>query len=63
MTFTKVFTQLMRRKKNNAWVLNFTQQEKLNDNGEEGYKIQTVRCLFFNQKTYVKVEKEETLTH
>jgi hypothetical protein len=35
----------------------------LNENSEEGYKIQTVRCLFFNQKTDVKVEKEETLTH
>jgi hypothetical protein len=36
----------------------FTQQEKLNENGEEGYKIQLTRCLLF-KKTDVKAEKEE----
>jgi hypothetical protein len=36
--------------------------EKLNNNSEEGYKIQTTRCLFF-KKTDVKVGKEEGLTH
>jgi hypothetical protein len=36
--------------------------EKLNNNGEEGYKIQIVRCSFF-KKTDVKTEREETLTH
>jgi hypothetical protein len=36
--------------------------EKLNNNSEEGYKIQIARCLSF-KKTDVKVEKEETLTH
>jgi hypothetical protein len=41
---------------------NFTQQEKLNENSEEGYKIQLTRCLFF-KKTDVKAEKEEKLTH
>jgi hypothetical protein len=36
--------------------------EKLKNNSEEGYKIQTTRCLFF-KKTDVKVGKEEALTH
>jgi hypothetical protein len=36
--------------------------EKLNNNSEEGYKIQTARCLFF-KKTDVKAGKEEGLTH
>jgi hypothetical protein len=36
--------------------------EKLNNNSEEGYKIQTTRCLFF-KKTDVKYGKEEALTH
>jgi hypothetical protein len=36
---------------------------KLRVNSEEGYKIQTVRCLFFNQKTYFKAGREEALTH
>jgi hypothetical protein len=31
-------------------------------NGEEGYKIQSTRCLFF-KKTDVKAKKEEKLTH
>jgi hypothetical protein len=30
--------------------------------GEEGYKIQSKRCLFFN-KTDVKAKQEEELTH
>jgi hypothetical protein len=30
---------------------------------KKAYKIQIVRCLFFNQKTDVKAEREETLTH
>jgi hypothetical protein len=37
-------------------------REKLNENGEEGYKIQLMRCLFF-KKTDVKAEREEKLTH
>jgi hypothetical protein len=36
--------------------------EKLNNNSEEGYKIQIVRCSFF-KKTDVKAEREEALTH
>jgi hypothetical protein len=36
--------------------------EKLNNNSEEGHKIQLVRCSFF-KKTDVKAEREETLTH
>jgi hypothetical protein len=36
--------------------------EKLNNNREEGYKIQTARCLFF-KKIDVKAGKEEALTH
>jgi hypothetical protein len=36
--------------------------EKLNNNSEEGYKIQTTRCLFF-KKIDVKDGKEEALTH
>jgi hypothetical protein len=36
--------------------------EKLNNNSEEGYKIQTARCLFF-KKIDVKDGKEEGLTH
>ena len=35
--------------------------EKLNNNSEEGYKIQIARCLFF-KKTDVKAGKEEALT-
>jgi hypothetical protein len=30
--------------------------------GEEGYKIQSKRCLFF-KKTDVKAKQEEKLTH
>jgi hypothetical protein len=37
-------------------------RKKLNENSEEGYKIQLMRCLFF-KKTDVKAEREETLTH
>jgi hypothetical protein len=37
-------------------------RKKLNENSEEGYKIQLTRCLFF-KKTDVKAEREETLTH
>jgi hypothetical protein len=36
--------------------------EKLNNNSEEGYKIQIVRCSFF-KKTDVKAGREEALTH
>jgi hypothetical protein len=42
--------------------LGLQMMEKLNSNGEEGYKIQIVRCSFF-KKTDFKDEKEETLTH
>jgi hypothetical protein len=42
--------------------LKLQMEEKLNKNGEEGYKIQIVSCSFF-KKTYVKAEREETLTH
>jgi hypothetical protein len=61
MTFTRVFTQL-NREKDNAWVFKLQMTEKLNNNGEEGYKIQIVRCSFF-KKTDVKAEREEALTH
>jgi hypothetical protein len=37
-------------------------REKLNENGEEGYKIQSTRYLSFKE-TDVKAEKEEKLTH
>jgi hypothetical protein len=33
--------------------------EKLNNNSEEGYKIQTARRLFFKQKTDVKAGKKK----
>jgi hypothetical protein len=33
--------------------------EKLNNNSEEGYKIQTERCLFFKKKTDVKAGKKK----
>jgi hypothetical protein len=33
--------------------------EKLNNNSEEGYKIQTVRCLFFKQKTDIQAGKKK----
>jgi len=36
--------------------------EKINNNSEEGYKIQIERCLSF-KKTDVKTRKEEALTH
>jgi hypothetical protein len=36
-------------------------KKKINENSEEGYKIQLTRCLFF-KKTDVKAEREETLT-
>jgi hypothetical protein len=36
--------------------------EKLNINSEEGYKIQIVRCLFF-EKTDIKARREEALAH
>jgi hypothetical protein len=37
-------------------------RKKLNKNGEEGYKIQLARCLFF-KNTDVKAKREETLTY
>ena len=36
--------------------------KKFNENGEEGYKIQSIRYLSFKE-TDVKAEKEEKLTH
>jgi hypothetical protein len=33
--------------------------EKLNNNSEEGYKIQTVRYLFSKKKTDVKTGKKK----
>jgi hypothetical protein len=36
--------------------------EKINNNSEEGYKIQLVRCSFF-KKIDVKAKREEALTH
>jgi hypothetical protein len=32
---------------------------KLNNNSEEGYKIQTIRHLFFKKKTDVKAGKKK----
>jgi hypothetical protein len=31
--------------------------EKLNNNSEEGYKIQTTRCLFFKKRQMSKLER------
>jgi hypothetical protein len=62
MTFTRVFTQLMRIEEQ-CMGLKLQSTKKTNNNSEEGYKIQVVRCLFFKQKTDVKVEREETLAH
>ena len=33
--------------------------EKINNNSEEGYKIQTTRCFFFKKKIDVKVGKKK----
>jgi hypothetical protein len=33
--------------------------EKLNNNSEEGYKIQIVRCFFFKQKTDIQAGKKK----
>jgi hypothetical protein len=56
MSFTRVFRQSKRREQK---CIGFKLQtaEKLSNN-EEGYKIQTTRCLFFKKKD-VKVEWEE----
>jgi hypothetical protein len=62
MTFTRVFVQLMRREKQ-CTGFKLHSIEKLNNNSEEGYKIQTVICLFFKQKTDAKSGREDTLTH
>ena len=62
MTFTRVFTQ-SNREKDKAGVSNSNQQKKPMTIVKKAYKIQILRCLFFNQKTYVKAEREETLTH
>ena len=35
-------------------------REKINENSEEGYKIQLTRCLFF-KNTDVKTEREEKI--
>jgi hypothetical protein len=48
MTFTRVFTQLMRRGKQ-CMGFKLHSTEKLNKNSEEGYKLQLVRCLFFKK--------------
>jgi hypothetical protein len=40
----------------------FQSVEKINNNSEEGYKIQIVRCSFF-KKIDVKAGREEKLTH
>jgi hypothetical protein len=62
MTFTRVSRSVQKGEKDNAWVSKLQTTEKLNNNSEEGYKIQTTRCLFF-KKIDVKVGKEEALTH
>jgi hypothetical protein len=62
MTFTRVFTQLKRKEKQCMDFKFHSIREKLNENGEESYKIQLMRCLFF-KKTDVKAGKEEKLTH
>jgi hypothetical protein len=62
MTFTRVFTQLMRREKQcMGFKLHSTGKNSMK-NSEEGYKIQLTRCLFF-KNTDVKVERKENLTH
>jgi hypothetical protein len=33
--------------------------EKLNNNSEEGYEIQTARCSFFKQKTDIQAGKKK----
>jgi hypothetical protein len=62
MTFTRVSRSVKKGDKDNAWISKFQMTKKLNNNSEEGYKIQTARCFFF-KKTDVKVGKEEALTH
>jgi hypothetical protein len=37
----------------------FQIREKLSNNSEEGCEIQTVRCLFFKQKTDIQVGKKK----
>jgi hypothetical protein len=59
MTFTRFFVQLMRRERQcMGFKLQIT--EKLNNNSEEGYKIQIVRCSFF-KKTDVKAGKRRSI--
>jgi hypothetical protein len=57
MTFTSVFHSVKKRERQ---CMGFRLQmvEKLDNNSEEGYKIQIARCLFF-KKTDVKVGKKK----
>jgi hypothetical protein len=62
MTFTRVFYSTDEKRKTMHGFRISLNREKLNENGEEGYKIQLMRCFFF-KKTDVKAEREEKLTH
>ena len=62
MTFTRVFYLIDEKRKTMHGFRISLNREKINENGEEGYKIQLKRCLFF-KKTDVKAEREENLAH
>jgi hypothetical protein len=62
MTFTRVFYSADEKRKTMHGFRISLNREKLNENGEEGYKIQLMRCFFF-KKTDVKAERGEKLTH
>ena len=62
MTFTKVFYSADEERGTIHGFQTSLNRKKLNENGEEGYKIELTRCLFF-KKADVKAEKEEKLTH
>ena len=59
MTFTRVLLNWGEKKKQCIGFKLYS-TGKLNENGEEGYKIQSMRCLFF-KKTDVKIEREEKI--
>jgi hypothetical protein len=61
MTFTKVCSTEEERKIEYRLQASFNQEDS-KTNGEEGFKIQSTRCLSF-RKTDVEIKQEEQLTH
>ena len=57
--FTPIFFAQSKRRERQCMGFKFQITEKLNNNNEEGYEIQTVRCLFFKKKTNIQARKKK----